>query len=81
MKAEVLSEDDLKILKKVADQYVEEMHAHPIPSHDPFEMYADALKIKFFGHPAAFSNRFIQGYQSLMQEIEKNLQTGKPKSR
>ena len=79
MKDEVLSEDDLKILKEVAQDYVEEMHSRTSSSHDPFEMYAETLKSKFYANPANFTTRFIHGYQVLMQEIEKLSHASKQK--
>lgn len=79
MKAEDLSEDDLKILNRVAQDYVEEIHSRTSSSQDPFEMYAEALKIKFYAHPANFTTRFIHGYQTLMQEIEKLSHASKQK--
>jgi hypothetical protein len=77
MNAENLSDEDQQILKRVAQIYVELMYEHKTESQDPFEMYADTLKVKFYSYPAQFADRFIQGYEAVLQEIEKGSTAGK----
>lgn len=40
-------------------------------SHDPFDIYAQWLEMKFFGDRQALSRKGLRGYHALLQSIAK----------
>jgi hypothetical protein len=70
MKSTNFNEEDQEVLKKVAESYAEEVLLHTDFFQDPFELYAETLKAKFYINPVHFTSRFVDGYQVLLQELE-----------
>ncbi len=71
MKTTTLKEEDQKALKSMAESYAEAVHVHSAFLSDPFDLYAESLKSKFYSDAGHFSHRFISGYQALLQELDK----------
>lgn len=72
MKITTLKDEDLRALKSITQGYVEAIQLNSTLVHDPFDLYAESLKSKFYTDSGHFFERFSRGYQALLQEIETN---------
>lgn len=73
IKSSQVSEADeySKYIEELAQSITEGMREQRLESLEPFEVYAERIKSKLFADPDQFHSRFVEGYQSLLDELSK----------
>lgn len=59
-------------LENLAEVISEEIKGHPHTALDPFDVYADRVRLRVKGDLDKFRHKFARGYHILIEQIEKD---------
>ena len=65
-----------EIIGDLAQAIIEAMTANHQEDEDPLEQYAYQLKVRLHQNPRVFRNRFVRGYQALLEELNRSKNLG-----
>ena len=58
-------------IENLADVVIENLKSGPSPDYEPFEAYAQKVRVHIYENIHEFKHRFVRGYEVLLEEIQK----------
>lgn len=58
---------------ELAEAFIEELKEHHRSTLEPFEHYAEKIRVKVHSDVHTFRSRFLKGYHTLLEELAKEL--------
>lgn len=56
-------------IENLADSVIENLKGGPNPQYEPFEAYAQKVRVHIYDNIHEFRHRFVRGYEVLLEEI------------
>ncbi len=65
-------------IENLADLVIENLKSGPHPEYEPFEVYSQKVRMHIYENIHEFRQRFVHGYEVLLEEIIKEREQKKP---